>query len=122
MVKFSNRGRGKTSKRMTLKKKFKIERKVKQYRKKLKKEAKNLKSTGIKHKSISSFTQKIHRKTYYPTCFHSSSKCFNKLGTAFLNNPRLPSKLSTQLSSDSLPWKINQFTSQKQGTTSLKNI
>lgn len=43
MVKFSNRGKGKTSKRTTLKQKFKIERKVKQYRKKLKKEAKNLK-------------------------------------------------------------------------------
>lgn len=43
MVKFSNRGKGKASKRTTLKQKFKIERKVKQYRKKLKKEAKNLK-------------------------------------------------------------------------------
>ena len=59
MVKFANRGRGKTSRRMTFKKKFKIEKKVKQYRKKLKKEAKNLKATGIKHKSTFS---SIHRK------------------------------------------------------------
>lgn len=37
MVKFSNKGRGKGSKRTTYKQKFKIEKKVKQYRKKLKK-------------------------------------------------------------------------------------
>ncbi len=37
MVKFANKGKGKASKRKTLKQKFKIEKKVKQYRKKLKK-------------------------------------------------------------------------------------
>lgn len=59
MVKFANRGKGKSSKRTTFKQKFKIERKVKQYRKKLKKEAKNLKNAGIRHKSnISSYIRK----------------------------------------------------------------
>jgi hypothetical protein len=52
MVKFANRGRGKASKRTTLKTKYKIERKVKQYRKKIKKEANKLKASGIRHKSI----------------------------------------------------------------------
>jgi hypothetical protein len=37
MVKFSNKARGKPTKRRTLKTKFKIERKVKQYKKKVKK-------------------------------------------------------------------------------------
>lgn len=37
MVKFANRGKGAPSKRRTLKVKFKIERRVKQYKKKVKK-------------------------------------------------------------------------------------
>lgn len=61
MVKFANRGKGKGSKRTTLKQKFKVERKVKQYRKKLKKEAKNLKNSGIRHKSNPLF---YHRKSW----------------------------------------------------------
>jgi hypothetical protein len=37
MVKFSNKGKGKPTKRRNLKTKYKIERKVKQYHKKVKK-------------------------------------------------------------------------------------
>ena len=51
MVKFSNKGKGKPSKRKTLKTKYKIERKVKQHRKKMRKEARKLGQKGIKPKS-----------------------------------------------------------------------
>jgi len=49
-VKYSNKAKAKPSKRQNLKTKFKINRKVKQHRKKMKKEAKKLQSKGIKLK------------------------------------------------------------------------
>jgi hypothetical protein len=51
MVKFANRGKAKPSKRRTLKTKYKIERKVKQHRKKLRKHARKLGDKGIKPQS-----------------------------------------------------------------------
>lgn len=52
MVKLSNRGKGKPSKRKTLKTKYKIERKVKQHKKKVRKEMRKLGQKNIKPKSI----------------------------------------------------------------------
>jgi nuclear GTP-binding protein len=52
MVKFSNKPKGKPSKRKTFKVKYKIERKVKQHNKRVKKEARKLKGKGLKHKGI----------------------------------------------------------------------
>jgi nuclear GTP-binding protein len=51
MVKYSNRGKSKPSKRKTLKTKYKIERKVKQHKKKVRKEMRKLGQKNIKPKS-----------------------------------------------------------------------
>lgn len=50
MVKFTNKAKGRPSKRRTLKVKYKIERRVKQHKKRVQKEAKKLKGKGLKHK------------------------------------------------------------------------
>jgi nuclear GTP-binding protein len=55
MGKFSNRPTHNKSKRKSLKMKYKIDRKVKQHNRKIRKEANNMKSLGIYKKSISSF-------------------------------------------------------------------
>lgn len=67
MVKLSNRGKGKPTKRKTLKTKYKIERKVRQHRKKMRKEARKLGSKGIKPKSTFPFIQKSRKITLSPT-------------------------------------------------------
>lgn len=53
MGKFANKPKGRPSKRRTLKVKYKIERKVKQHNKRVKKEARKLKNKGVHHKSSS---------------------------------------------------------------------
>lgn len=53
MVKYSNKPKGRPSKRQTLKVKYKIERKVKQHNKRLRREARKFNSKGIKPKSKS---------------------------------------------------------------------
>ena len=50
MVKFTNKAKGRPSKRRTFKAKYKIEKKVKQHNKRVKKEARKLKGKGLKHK------------------------------------------------------------------------
>lgn len=52
MVKFANKPKGRPSKRRTLKTKYKIERKVKQHHKRVRREAKKMKGTGLKHKGV----------------------------------------------------------------------
>lgn len=51
MVKLTNKGKGKPSKRKNLKTKYKIDRKVKQHKKKLRKEMKKLGQKNIKPRS-----------------------------------------------------------------------
>jgi nuclear GTP-binding protein len=51
MVKFTNHAKGRPSKRKTLKTRYKIERKVKQHNKRVRKEARKLTGKGLKHKS-----------------------------------------------------------------------
>lgn len=62
MVKFANKPKGRPSKRKTLKVKYKIERKVKQHNKRVRREARKLKGTGLKHKGIA-------RSEYLPNMF-----------------------------------------------------
>lgn len=62
MVKFANKPKGRPSKRRTLKDKYKIERKVKQHNKRVRREARKLKGTGLKHKGIA-------RSDYLPNMF-----------------------------------------------------
>ena len=62
MVKASNKGKGAPSKRKNFKTKYKIERKVKQHRKKMKKEAKKLQGNGLKHKSTFSLNDRSIKK------------------------------------------------------------
>lgn len=52
MVKFSNKPKGRPSKRRTFKTKYKIERKVKQHNKRVRKEARKLKGKGLRHKGV----------------------------------------------------------------------
>ena len=59
MVKYSNKGKGKPSKRRTYKVKFKIEKKVKQHKKRLKKEVKKMQGKGLKYKGIFVFYFRI---------------------------------------------------------------
>lgn len=62
MVKFTNKAKGRPSKRRTFKVKYKIEKKVKQHNKRVKKEAKKLKGKGLKHKGEA-------RSDYLPNMF-----------------------------------------------------
>jgi nuclear GTP-binding protein len=50
MVKYANKPKGRPSKRKTLKTKYKIERKVKQHHKRVRREARRMKDSGLKHK------------------------------------------------------------------------
>lgn len=62
MVKFANKAKGRPTHRRTFKVKYKIERKVKQHAKRVKKEARKLKGKGLKHKGIA-------RSDYLPNMF-----------------------------------------------------
>lgn len=50
MVKFANKAKGRPTKRKTLKVKYKIERKVKQHNKRVRREARKMKSKGLTHR------------------------------------------------------------------------
>lgn len=88
MVKFSNKSKGRPSKRKTLKTKYKIERKVKQHRKKLQKEAKKLKGSGLKHKSTSMLTQGFPRVSFCLICSPLNHRFYNRSDLLFLRRCR----------------------------------
>lgn len=52
MVKFTNKPKGRTSKRVALNMKYKLEKKVKQHHKKLRKEARKMTALGMVKKSM----------------------------------------------------------------------
>lgn len=70
MVKLSNKGKGKPSKRKTLKTKYKIDRKVRQHKKKLRKEMRKLGSKNIKPRStrviLPRWLKKQHTSQLFP--------------------------------------------------------
>lgn len=94
MVKFSNKAKGKPTKRKTLKTKYKIERKVKQHRKKIRKEARKLGQKGIKPRSTSLIIQETKKPMRCPTLSPSRTRSSNISSLRELPPRVLPLRIS----------------------------